>query len=301
MAPDGPRTRVKISLWDELDVSFVESDEEARQYDERVQSEIKWKEDDKGIDFVAEETTINPGGFVGDGLSTQPAEHAEEAATNPLGPPQLPVETSQGDQPRDLSRVSAVGTPRLARLTGHSTLPSVPTPKDISTPLPVLLKRASTSRLRHATLHTPDAVPSPIDSPDPVGPSRSTIDPGTPIPLGTAAFAALKGKKDYQTLTKHFEAFEKTVAKREEADMSASAKLSRTRSVNSKPLPALGGRVFAGLRFCIPPELGQVTKHKQRWDIVSWHGRFRADKTDFEARGPGDTSAGYCHHSCHLR
>lgn len=237
-------------MWTDLDLDIVESEEEARLYDAQVRHEIQWKEQHVHLD----------------GADIRPAEAHRQAS------PQLDLNASSNKPfQSSTTTVSKIQNTPHARPTGHSTLPSVPTPNEASTPLPLPLPlpRASTSRLRHATLQTPDAIPSPIDSPNTTGPSKSALEPGTPVPLGNAAFAALKGKKDYRTLTKHFEAFEKTVAKREEANTSKSSTLSRTKSASSRGLPALGGRVFSGLRFCIPPELGQVTKHKQRWDIVS--------------------------------
>jgi DNA polymerase lambda len=81
----------------------------------------------------------------------------------------------------------------------------------------------------------------------------------------------LKGKKDLQTLTKHFEAFEKGVAKDNAAERSGATDRKgkgKARSAGKVGL-GLGSKVFDGLRFCISPEIGAVSKHKTWWDIVS--------------------------------
>jgi hypothetical protein len=70
----------------------------------------------------------------------------------------------------------------------------------------------------------------------------------------------LKGKKDLQTLTKHFEAFEKGVAKDNAAERSGVTDRKgkgKARSAGQVGL-GLGSKVFDGL-----------SKHKSWWDIVS--------------------------------
>ena len=189
--------------------------------------------------------------------------------TQPIASQQLSIAVSNVSRLRSGKSVS---TPVLSRLLGHTTLPSVPSPKDFSTPLP---PPRPTSRLQ--AIQTPDLA-SPIDTPNHIArPGTDALGTPIPIPLGTDPHASIKGKKEYLKLTEHFADFSKTVSKDAEA-ANASAVSSRTRAwVGGRAVPGLGGKVFAGLRFCIPPELGPVTKHKQRWEVVSDYGRFPPD------------------------
>lgn len=183
------------------------------------------------------------------------------------------------------SHIYQTSTPRHVNNT--STIPNVPTPSNVAAPaLPSPLRNtmtsSKTSPRRKGRQATPDNIPSPVDTPGSSRLSRSTgegrgrrDDPATPIPLGIAAYSNMRGKKDFLTLTKHFEVFAKTVAKQDANESMPMKGKGRGRAVQKVP-SILGGKVFAGLRFCIPPELGQVTKHKQRWDIVRHTGKRKA-------------------------
>lgn len=124
-----------------------------------------------------------------------------------------------------------------------------------------------------APVETLQHIPSPIDTP---GEGRGIRDdPASPLPLGHNALAS---KKEYQTLTKHFEQFTKQSAKQ-------------------KNTSGLGAKVFQGLRFCLPPELGATSKQKQWWGVVSSIlGHAHADSL---SRGSSHTPTRHCHHARH--
>jgi len=93
-------------------------------------------------------------------------------------------------------------------------------------------------------------------------------DPATPVPLGVEKFQFLKSKKDFQTLTKHFEMFTKQSERMKKAALDPPK--GRDKGKLGKTSEVLGGKVFEGLRFCFPPELGNTSKQKTHWDIVCY-------------------------------
>ena len=120
---------------------------------------------------------------------------------------------------------------------------------------------------------TPTHIPSPIDTPHTsrqgpmIGEGRGRRDdPATPVPLGVEKFQFLKSKKDFQTLTKHFEMFTKQSERLKKAALEPPK--GRDKGKLGKTSEVLGGKVFEGLRFCFPPELGNTSKQKTHWDIV---------------------------------
>ena len=265
------------------DGDVEETEEEAREYDDRVAAETSWKVDG--------DRPPAPSGSAPARMTTGPAGQAEHIVPPRLDHPESPEPPEHPGHPGpsaesiidplpsfNRSHIVNASTPHLK---GYETYPNVPTPSAHTTPLPAgPPKRALTGKAR-----SPDHIPSPINTP-----STSTITtssriapahaegkgkrtgPGTPLPLGsTTAFSSWKGKRDYQTLTRHFELFNRNVAKHEsQVEASTENKDKGKARVNKAPSAVgLGGKVFEGLRFCIPPELGQVGKHKQRWDIAS--------------------------------
>jgi hypothetical protein len=155
-----------------------------------------------------------------------------------------------------------------------STFPHIPTPTFTSTPnLPspnkVTPGPSKNSRHPPTTLvnETPMHIESPIDTPTGEGRGRRD-DPATPIPLGVEKFNLLKGKKDFQTLTKHFEMFTKQSERQKKLAAEPITRKGKM-AVQGKGSEMLGGKVFEGLRICFPPELGNTSKQKTHWDIVN--------------------------------
>jgi hypothetical protein len=154
-----------------------------------------------------------------------------------------------------------------------STFPHIPTPTFTSTPeLPSPNKvTPGPSKTPH---HPPDTlvnetpmhIDSPIDTPTGEGRGRRD-DPATPVPLGVEKFNLLKGKKDFQTLTKHFEMFTKQSERQKKLATEPITRKGKM-AVQAKGSEMLGGKVFEGLRICFPPELGNTSKQKTHWDIV---------------------------------
>jgi hypothetical protein len=154
-----------------------------------------------------------------------------------------------------------------------STFPHIPTPTFTSTPkLPspnkVTPGPSKTPRHPPTTLvnETPTYIDSPIDTPTGEGRGRRD-DPATPVPLGVEKFNLLKGKKDFQTLTKHFEMFTKQSDRQKKLAAEPITRKGKI-AVQGKGSEVLGGKVFEGLRICFPPELGNTSKQKTHWDIV---------------------------------
>ncbi|KAK4689224.1 hypothetical protein P7C73_g887, partial [Tremellales sp. Uapishka_1] len=141
--------------------------------------------------------------------------------------------------------------------------PRLPDPSDMQSTAPRLALRPTST-----ALDTPPHVPSPTAS---TGVGRGhRDDPATPVFLGTPKFLKLKRRNEYQTLTDHFVNFQKTVNK-PEAPVATSSKGRPKKAValgKASSKAALGGTIFSGLRICVPPELGQTTKDKQRWDVI---------------------------------
>ena len=184
---------------------------------------------------------------------------------------------------------SAHSTPQALIQTTTSPLPQVPTPTFISTPqLPRPPMASSTSHEAEAgpsrpnaqrKVETPINIPSPIDTPTSFKPAPGSgegrgprDDPATPVPLGVEKFKLLKGKKDFQTLTKHFEVFSKQTERQKKLTEEAGNGGGKGKGKGKGKvveIATLGGKVFEGLRFCFPPELGNTSKQKTHWDIVS--------------------------------
>ena len=128
---------------------------------------------------------------------------------------------------------------------------------------------------------TPD-IPSPINTPSRRSSGTDGLgrrdDPSTPLPLGEATYSLLRQKKDFQTMSKHFEVFEKGLART----------LTRAQSV-TKGKGKQAAVPLVGCRICLPLDAKGGNKHKDRWSIV---GRKKdiAD-LDLSIRGNGRHSA----------
>jgi DNA polymerase lambda len=271
MGPVSFKTRQQ-EFWADLDGfqrsgDWEESDQEAESYDAEVEKEIKRKE--SGAREITEVSAVQ------DASQSERDSAIAGKAPNPSAEMMEFTSTSTSNVLPSFHRsdIAQTSTPRHKHA---SDMLDIPIPSFSTPALRRPLKHAASKlSIPPATANTPDNIPSPIDTPDSSRITRSIVEgrgrrdgPATPIPLGTAAFSKLRGKKDFQTLTKHFEAFTKTVAK--EAVVSIVKGKGKGRTMEkAMSTSGLGGKVFDGLRFCIPPELGQVTKHKQRWDIVS--------------------------------
>nr|XP_031861606.1 uncharacterized protein CI109_002836 [Kwoniella shandongensis]KAA5528678.1 hypothetical protein CI109_002836 [Kwoniella shandongensis] len=289
---------------DEVDASgeLVESSEEVKAFSEDVRDEIRQKERPEPAPvhkLHEEELVILP---TGGEVEVQPDEQESSSSVpgglfnepiheSPTSLPPLAAETSTFIPPSfHPSHILQTSTPRPLVT---SDFPSVPTPTDNTTPRlpppPLVPKKAQpispprTRRRRSTLLDTPEYVASPIDTP-PTRPhlTSTTIgegkgrrdDPATPVPIGKEL--GMKSKKDLVAVTKHFEVFAKSLTTKEGGAKGKSKGKGGT-TVNKAPtmlagaggLTGLGGKVFEGLRFCIPPEINQVAKHKQRWEIIS--------------------------------
>jgi hypothetical protein len=193
-------------------------------------------------------------------------------------PAHIGLQAGQADQTRmDFSMLSfrpvniAHSTPKPI---STSTFPHIPTPTFTSTPnlpSPNKVTPGPSKNPRHppTTLvnETPMHIESPIDTPTGEGRGRRD-DPATPVPLGVEKFNLLKGKKDFQTLTKHFEMFTKQSERQKKLAAEPITRKGKM-AVQGKGSEVLGGKVFEGLRICFPPELGNTSKQKTHWDIVS--------------------------------
>ena len=192
-------------------------------------------------------------------------------------PAHMGLQAGEGDQtmmdfPMPSFRLSNIAhsTPKPI---STSTFPHIPTPTFTSTPkLPspnkVTPGPSKTPRNLPATLvnETPIHIDSPVDTPTGEGRGRRD-DPATPVPLGVEKFNLLKGKKDFQTLTKHFEMFTKQSERQKKLAAEPITRKGKM-AVQGKGSEVLGGKVFEGLRICFPPELGNTSKQKTHWDIV---------------------------------
>lgn len=316
-----------------------ETEEEAREYDQRVKEEIKWKlepgavgdgsqVDDLDVEVGTAPDKSNYAPAVASSPATLRAEQRSVVtiADGDVGPPPSAAMAEEAIpapsfRPANFSHstpnVRAVGGARASSLSGMtqpapsptsiaevepfpapsfrpsnfaqstprpvasgsgstSTFPHVPTPTFISTPQlprpPVALVPDSSGPSRGRVAETPVHVPSPIDTPSTTGGGEGRgrrDDPATPVPLGVEKFKLLKGKKDFQTLTKHFEVFTKQTEKQQKKLAEEISKGQGKGKGKAREVAALGGKVFEGLRFCFPPELGNTSKQKTHWDIVS--------------------------------
>lgn len=286
-------------LWSKLEketLELEETGEEANAFDEAIRQEIAWKvhstspEDGRNtprqsagspLSAHAESVGVHTQGEETNGWGREPP-----LAHDQSGPANAPQMSAAA--PSSRFRSLAVDS-TIVHASNNTTLPYVATPKAPSNPL---LPGPSKRSLQRASAHTspvphptPEHVESPIDTPRAIRASGSSnslkevighgrgkrTDPATPVPLGSADFSSLRGKKDYQSITKHFDLFNKDLAKEiKAAEASGKGKGSKGKKVkNDGAAPAMGAKVFEGLRFCIPPELGQVARHKVWWGIVS--------------------------------
>ncbi|KAK8853367.1 hypothetical protein IAR55_004071 [Kwoniella newhampshirensis] len=308
MLPARPsRRRDFWSELDRLEASgeLDETVEEAATFAREVMEEVKWKEE--AHETAVLELDSNMQGDIPNGENNQegPADPLssvpggafddiplQEPSNIPLSPshPAEDVFVPPSFRPSQFLRMS---TPKPLT----SPIPSVPTPLDTSFPrlLPPksgpIPSHVSPLRTRRSAIHdTPECVASPIDTPttsapQPSRPHLSTIlgegqgrrdDPDTPVPIGKAL--GMKSKKDLLAVTKHFEVFAKGLNSKDDVGKGVGRK-GKGRSTRSKMpnsflggtagVTGLGGKVFDELRFCIPPEVNQVAKHKQRWEIIS--------------------------------
>lgn len=93
--------------------------------------------------------------------------------------------------------------------------------------------------------------------------------PDTPLPLGEATFAKLRQKKEFQTMSKHFELFEKGLAR---TLVRASSTALKGKGKQVQRADSAVGKVLDGCRICLPLDskgISGVGKHKDRWSIVS--------------------------------
>ena len=365
------------SFWSQLDVVVHEGDAEAKQFDERVRTEIKWKSDgleagasgiasgnglhhpdirymavrcpDEAPDRTNKLAQANKGSLVrrkevkerntgnegtNEGRNTvsaffRPADEVRASGSDcPLTthddpviydePGPLPLEAPSHRSFIPLSRphlarlkpATAISTPTQSRLTGSTTLPSVPTPQDTTTPLLAPIKRSSTSRLRQISAQTPDAIASPIDTPNVASSAAARVaaKDSTPVPLGSGSIGGGKMKKEYLALTEHYASFAKKMSKEAEKEEAAArarehvkAGSRSLRSATRAPPLRLGGKVFDGLRFCIPLEIGPPAKQKNKWEIVCAHLQMsRTLKADTQAGRRSHHQTRYGHDARHM-
>lgn len=296
-APGGiTRKKEVISITEVEELDWLEeTEEEAREYDQRIKHEIKWKLDpvkpqnkqsipatsspDRELEDLSSDPILEPTPEPTQQNSSQGLGDAyqDEGDLGGSGDEGEDFEGGQADQTMmDFSMLSfrpsniAHSTPKPVTT---STFPHFPTPTFTSTPnLPQPEKTPGPSKtLRpHVTplVHeTPTHVDSPIDTPTGEGRGRRD-DPATPVPLGVEKFQLLKSKKDFQTLTKHFEMFTKQSERQKKAAAEPITRKGKT-AIQGKGSEVLGGKVFEGLRICFPPEMGNTSKQKTHWDIVS--------------------------------
>jgi hypothetical protein len=281
--PDVQRmTSRQSSLWDSLDAfddqgGWNETAEEIEGYAREVEEEIKQKfervqsQDGRGQACMSVEEPLRSDEPE---LSTDVIMSAIAVPSNDLIKGRMTILTIPASFPHlsfHTSHIIDTSTPRPLR---SATFPTVTTP-DIDTPQPALrpLRQATTPSVkpsRRMSISTPVNIPSPSNTPSA---SNSTGEgngkcpnKATPIPIGSGGLGILKGKKDYQNLTKHFEMFEKDVAKLEAVPVAGKGK--GRAPVRLPTALGLGGKVLANLRFCIPPQLNQIPKHKKWWRIV---------------------------------
>ena len=289
-----------------------ETEEEARAYDKRIKEEIRWKLDPikprteetipatsspvavlneppcMPVPRLASESTLrnSSDALPGDGDRTGAV---PEADAHELGEQDIfgsgNNQDTNGPGSEEQSTMMDFSMPsfrpsNIAHSTpkpiSTSTFPHIPTPTFTSTPaLPahkVVTPGPSRPRISSNLVNeTPIHVPSPIDTPIGEGRGRRD-DPATPVPLGVEKFNLLKGKKDFQTLTKHFEMFTKQSdrLKKAAAEPSIKGKGKGKMQTQGKGSEVLGGKVFEGLRICFPPEMGNTSKQKTHWDIVRY-------------------------------
>jgi hypothetical protein len=283
-----------------------ETAEEAKEYDQRVKDEIQWKLDwtkpsDKGPIPQTSSPPLEPANRSSDLLS-RPSSETEAELT--LRDSSEPLDHDHNDDDRDggagfdqqdMEQSTMIDFSMPSFRPSHiahstpkpistSTFPNIPTPSFDSTPeLPKpkpeteqpVAGPSKTPRPITTTatfVETPTHIPSPIDTPtsrqgNMIGEGRGRRDdPATPVPLGVEKFQFLRGKKDFQTLTKHFEMFTKQSERQKKAALELAK--GRDKGKLGKASEVLGGKVFEGLRFCFPPELGNTSKQKTHWDIV---------------------------------
>ena len=307
-----------------------ETEEEAREYDQRIKEEIRWKlnsgrdeilvpdqdwlprdevEDDGvpqvGLDIVtvpSSETTLQ--NDESDQEVTKSTEHEDHTR------PRFSQFPAPSFRPSGMSHSTPKPLKQKHNTTVTSTFPQVQTPTFASTPQ---LPRPPVDPSNQADdagpsnpqrkLETPTHIPSPIDTPGSFRPLPGSgegrgrrDDPATPIPLGVEKFKLLKGKKDFQTLTRHFEVFSKQTERQKKLVEEAGKGKFKGKG-KAVEVATLGGKVFEGLRFCFPPELGNTSKQKTHWDIVSPIPRFwTRDSRPHQNDTRVDCQKGWCGH-----
>jgi hypothetical protein len=227
-------------------------------------------------------------------------------------PAHIGLQAGQADQTRTEFSMPSFRPSNIAHSTpkpiSTSTFPHIPTPTFTSTPnlhSPAKATPGPSKTPRHhpTTLvnETPMHVDSPMDTPTGEGRGRRD-DPATPVPLGVEKFNLLKGKKDFQTLTKHFEMFTKQSERQKKLAAEPITRKGKM-AVQAKGSEVLGGKVFEGLRICFPPELGNTSKQKTHWDIVSalYDCHYTKLSLDIQKGWPGHFTTRYSGHTRDIR
>lgn len=273
-------------LWarlDELDNAdwWRDTEEEERAFRKYVQDDIakRWHTRPQDSSPSAGNTSVleaPAGQTVPSSSPDEPENTTTGAFPTPTYANQLASAPSPSDRMSGIPEVPPLRVRSLAytqaptpTVSTPSLRPRLPAPPTVTT-APTVATAASSTK----TFATPPNVATPSQTPrvpDSVGQGRRD-DPATPVPLG----AAIEGKRNYQQLTKHFEDFSKALKDVAVPPPARGRGRGRGRGLGrsgsrAPSLLGLGGTIFKGLRFCIPPETNQVTKHKQRWDIVSWN------------------------------
>ncbi|RXK41478.1 hypothetical protein M231_01186 [Tremella mesenterica] len=268
------------SLWEGYEEiissdQYFETEQEAQSYDNEVRLAIQHKLVMEHGSCTKDTIPAAPNSTNGEGVTTDPpSKHPIDQSTFYSRPP-LP-----SFRPSHIQ----TSTPRT-RSTPH-----VPTPSTIGSILPAP-RPPSTSRIPARQIDTPQAIPSPIDTP---GSSTSAMiggvegvrgygsgegegkgkrdDPSTPMPLGTAIFNKLKSRQDFQALTKHFDKFTKDFSK--VTSEGKGEKMGSKKKMKGKIASVLltKEKVFEGLRFCFPYEVNGARKNKTRWEIIAQMG-----------------------------
>jgi DNA polymerase lambda len=115
-------------------------------------------------------------------------------------------------------------------------------------------------------------------------------------------------KKEYLALTEHYASFAKKMSKEAEKEEAAARAREQVkagsrslRSATRAPPLRLGGKVFDGLRFCIPLEIGPPAKQKNKWEIVCAHLQMsRTLKADTQAGRRSHHQTRYGHDARHM-
>lgn len=280
------------NLWDKLDDIdrgdwWRDSPEEEQAFTERVAQEIQDRYDEV-------RTSRTP--LAGPSVVVQ---SRSSPLFSPAGidrTPSLPMQPHPASAPTSMPRQSARASSRISHPSGlpphliPSSRSSMSTPVKqtdtfvmgpaplVETPtMPPPLPAPPQVATIGPTFNTPINIPTPTQTPSNMSVGRAKRDdPATPAPLGNEAFAKLRGKKEFQNLTKLFETFAQSAqlegvsgsGSRGTARGTGRAPILRTTSRTSST-GGLGGNILKGLRFCLPPQGNRTAMHKQRGEIVS--------------------------------